>query len=80
MVDWEGEVKTREDLLVARIRQLDQRALDEARADENLERRTRTISMNIRDCAETENHNFMLGTLFFCIRERDSSHGFKREA
>ena len=38
MVDWEGEVKTRKDLLVARIRQLDQRALDEARAAENLER------------------------------------------
>src|SRR6266496_2652956 len=38
IVDWEGEVKTREDLLVARIRQLDQRALDEARAAENLER------------------------------------------
>ena len=38
MVDWEGEVKTREDLLVARIRQLDQRALEEARAAENLER------------------------------------------
>ena len=38
MVNWEGEVKTREDLLVARIRQLDQRALDEAWAAENLER------------------------------------------
>ena len=38
MVDWEGEVKTREDLLVARMRQLDQRALEEARAAENLER------------------------------------------
>ena len=38
MIDWEGEVKTREDLLVARIRQLDQRALEEARAAENLER------------------------------------------
>jgi len=38
MVNWEGEVKTREDLLVARIRQLDQRALEEARAAENLER------------------------------------------
>ena len=37
MVDWGGEVKTREDLLVARIRQLDQRALDESRAAENLE-------------------------------------------
>jgi hypothetical protein len=37
MIDWEGEVKTREDLLIARIRQLDQRALDEARAAENLE-------------------------------------------
>jgi hypothetical protein len=38
MVDWEGEIKTREDLLTARIRQLDQRALEEARAAENLER------------------------------------------
>src|SRR5437762_438512 len=37
MVDWEDEVKTREDLLVARIRQLDQRALEESRAAENLE-------------------------------------------
>jgi len=37
MIDWEGEIKTREDLLVARMRQLDQKALDEARAAENLE-------------------------------------------
>jgi hypothetical protein len=37
MIDWEGEVKTRQDLLVARMRQLDQRALEEARAAENLE-------------------------------------------
>src|SRR5215471_16892805 len=41
MIDWEGEVKTREDLLTARIRQLDQRALEEARAAENLERSRR---------------------------------------
>lgn len=38
MIDWEGKDKTREDLLMARIRQLDQRVLDEARAAENLER------------------------------------------
>jgi len=31
VVDWEGEVKTREDLLVARMRQLDERILMESR-------------------------------------------------
>jgi hypothetical protein len=38
IVDWEGEVQTREDLLVARMRQLDERTLDEARAAAELER------------------------------------------
>ena len=36
MVDWEGEVRTREDLLLARMRQLDQRVLAETQAAENL--------------------------------------------
>ena len=36
MVDWEGEVRTHEDLLLARMRQLDQRVLAEAQAAENL--------------------------------------------
>lgn len=38
MIDWEGEVSTREDLLVARMRQLDQRTLVEAAAAEELVR------------------------------------------
>jgi len=37
IVDWEGEVHSREDLLLARMRQLDQRVLDEVQAAENLE-------------------------------------------
>jgi transposase InsO family protein len=36
VVDWEGEVKTREDLLTARMRQLDQKVLTEVQAAENL--------------------------------------------
>ena len=36
MVDWESEVRTREDLLLARMRQLDQRVLAEAQAAKNL--------------------------------------------
>ena len=44
MIDWEEEVKTRENLLVARIRQLDQRALDGARPAENLERSRKEIA------------------------------------
>ena len=36
MIDWEGEVKTREDLIMARMRQLDQRVLTEVQAAENL--------------------------------------------
>jgi hypothetical protein len=36
VVDWEGEVKTREDLLIARMRQLDQRVLTEVQAAETL--------------------------------------------
>jgi hypothetical protein len=38
VVDWEGEVKDREDLLVARMRQLDEQALNEARAAAELKR------------------------------------------
>ena len=38
VVDWEGEVKSRDELLVARMRQLDEQALDEARAAAELER------------------------------------------
>ena len=38
VVDWEGEVKTREDLLLARMRQLDERVLMESRAAGELER------------------------------------------
>ena len=38
VVDWEGEVKTREDLLVARMRQLDERVLMESRAAAESER------------------------------------------
>ena len=37
VVDWKGKVKTREDLLVARMRQLDQRVLTEAQASQNLQ-------------------------------------------
>jgi len=37
-VDWEGEVKDREDLLIARMRQLDERSLEIARAAKELER------------------------------------------
>ena len=37
VVDWEGEVKTREDLLIAWMRQLDQRVLTEAQASQNLQ-------------------------------------------
>jgi hypothetical protein len=36
VVDWEGEVKTREDLLIARMRQLDQKVLTETQAAGNL--------------------------------------------
>ena len=36
VVDWEGEITTREDLLTARMRQLDQRNIHEARAAINL--------------------------------------------
>jgi hypothetical protein len=36
VVDWEDEVQTREDLLMARMRQLDERTLSEIRAAENL--------------------------------------------
>jgi len=36
MVDWEGEVRTHEDLLFAHMRQLDQRVLAEAQAADNL--------------------------------------------
>jgi len=36
VVDWEGEVKTRGDLIMARMRQLDQRVLTEVQAAENL--------------------------------------------
>ena len=36
VVDWEEEVRTREDLLMARMRQLDERTLSELRAAENL--------------------------------------------
>jgi len=36
MVDWEGEVRTHEDLLLARMRQLDQRVLSETQAADNL--------------------------------------------
>ena len=36
IVDWEGEVKTREDLLIARMRKLDQKVLTEAQAVINL--------------------------------------------
>jgi hypothetical protein len=36
IVDWEGEVKTREDLLAARMRQLDQKVLMEAQEARNL--------------------------------------------
>jgi hypothetical protein len=35
-VDWEGEITSREDLLVARMRQLDQRTVHEAQAAKNL--------------------------------------------
>ena len=35
-MDWEEEVQTREDLLVARMRQLDERTLSEIHAAENL--------------------------------------------
>jgi hypothetical protein len=37
-VDWEGEVESREDLLLARMRQLDERAVKETRAAIELER------------------------------------------
>ena len=36
MIDWEGEVKAREDLIMARLRQLDQKALTQIQAAENL--------------------------------------------
>jgi len=36
VVDWEGEVQSHEDLLLARMRQLDERVLSEVRAAENL--------------------------------------------
>jgi len=36
VVDWEGEVKTREDLLTARMRQLDQKVFTESQAAMNL--------------------------------------------
>ena len=38
MVDWEGEVQTREDLLVARMRQLDEQTLRVSQAATELER------------------------------------------
>jgi hypothetical protein len=38
VVDWEGEIKSREDLLVARMRQLDERVLTESRAAAESER------------------------------------------
>ena len=38
VVDWEGEVKDREDLLIARMRQLDEPSLEIARAAKELER------------------------------------------
>ena len=38
VVDWEGEVESREDLLLARMRQLDERAVKETRAAIELER------------------------------------------
>ena len=37
-MDWEGEVNDREDLLIARMRQLDERSLEIARAAKELER------------------------------------------
>jgi len=40
-VDWEGEVTSREDLIIARMRQLDQRTLHEAQASTNLKNNRR---------------------------------------
>src|SRR3982074_1016347 len=49
MVDWEGEVWTCEDLLLARMRQLDQRALAEAQAAENLRNARKANKMYFDD-------------------------------
>jgi len=51
VVDWEGEVINRENLLIARMRQLDQRVLTDAQASQNLRN-----SRNANKAYDDDNH------------------------
>jgi len=73
IVDWEGEVKTREDLLVARMRQLDERALLEERAAENLEssRRANKVYYDQHKQLRTEAQKLRVGDLVLVHLTKD---------
>ena len=74
VVDWEGEVTTREDLLIARMRQLDQKILTEARAAENL-RNSRKANKTYYDQHKqlrTESQQLHFGDLVLLHQTKDS--------
>jgi transposase InsO family protein len=65
IVDWEGEVKDRESLLLARMRQLDERNLREAHAAENLEnsRRANKAYFDQHKRLRSENQRLHVGDI-----------------
>ena len=74
MIDWEGEVKTRENLLTARMRQLDQRVLTEVRAAENLRnsRNANKVYYDQHKRLRTEAQRLHVGDLVLLHHTKDS--------
>ena len=75
VVDWEGEVKTREDLIMARMRQLDQKVLTEIQAAENL-RNSRKANKTYYDQHKrlrSEAQQLHVGDLVLVHRTMDST-------
>ena len=75
VVDWEGEVKTREDLIMARMRQLDQKVLTEVQAAENL-RNSRKANKTYYDQHKRlrpEAQQLHIGDLVLLHRTKDST-------
>ena len=75
VVDWEGEVKTREDLIMARMRQLDQKVFTEIQAAENLRnsRKANKAYYDQHKRLRSEAQQLHIGDLVLLHRTMDST-------